>query len=73
MPYSLLPDALNLAAVLGSGFGAGIGGAFVALLSEEGRSLARALLVQDVVMLGVVLLALVAAQGLPGRAPRAVD
>jgi MFS family permease len=62
--------SLNLAAVLGSGFGAGIGGAFVALLSEEGASLSRALLVQDWVMLGVAALAFVAAQGLPGMPAR---
>jgi MFS family permease len=65
--------SLNLAAVLGSGFGAGIGGAFVALLSQEGESLTRALLVQDVVMLGVAALAFVAARGLPGPLLRAVD
>jgi hypothetical protein len=62
--------SLNLAAVLGSGFGAGIGGAFVALLSQEGESLTRALLVQDWVMLGVAALAFVAARGLPGVPPR---
>ena len=65
--------SLNLAAVLGSGFGAGIGGAFVALLSQEGESLTRALLVQDLVMLGVAALAFVAARGLPGMLTRAVD
>lgn len=65
--------SLNLAAVLGSGFGAGIGGAFVALLSKEGESLTRALLVQDLVMLGVVALAFVAARGLPSILTRAAD
>jgi MFS family permease len=66
--------SLNLAAVLGSGFGAGIGGAFVALLSHEGETLTRALLVQDVVMLGVAALAFVAARGLPVLlVPRAGD
>ena len=65
--------SLNLAAVLGSGFGAGIGGAFVALLSEEGESLTRALLVQDWVMLGVAALAFAAAQGLPRVPPRVLD
>ena len=57
--------SLNLAAVLGSGFGAGIGGAFVALLHREGEPLTQALLVQDWVMLGVAVLAFVAARGLP--------
>jgi MFS family permease len=65
--------SLNLAAVLGSGFGAGIGGAFVALLSQEGAALDRALLVQDWVMLGVAALAFVAARGLPGLPPRGID
>ncbi|MCA9864746.1 MAG: hypothetical protein KC432_17045, partial [Thermomicrobiales bacterium] len=65
--------SLNLAAVLGSGFGAGIGGAFVALLSQEGESLTQALLVQDWVMLGVAVLAFVAARGLPRVVVRAID
>lgn len=65
--------SLNLAAVLGSGFGAGIGGAFVALLSQEGESLTRSLLVQDWVMLGVAALAFVAARGLPGVSAREAD
>lgn len=65
--------SLNLAAVLGSGFGAGIGGAFVALLSQEGESLTRALLVQDWLMLGVAALAFVAARGLPRVPPQATD
>ena len=65
--------SLNLAAVLGSGFGAGIGGALVAVLSQEGESLTRALLVQDWVMLGVAVLAFVAARGLPGAPPPAAE
>jgi MFS family permease len=59
--------SLNLASVLGSGFGAGIGGALIALLQSQGEPLARSLLLQYGVMLGVAALAFVAAGGLPGR------
>lgn len=58
--------SLQLASVLGSGFGAGIGGALIALLQSQGEPLTRALLWQDGVMVAVALLAFIAAQGLPG-------
>ncbi len=68
--------SLNLASVLGSGFGAGIGGAMIALLGTSGNGITRALLAQDGIMLGVAALAFLAAQGLPGlkasAAPRAI-
>jgi hypothetical protein len=57
--------SLQLATVLGSAFGAGIGGALVALMAARGEPLSRALLVQDALMLLVVLLGFVAARGLP--------
>lgn len=57
--------SLNLANVLGSGFGAGIGGALIALLQQLQRPLDQALLLQDVLMLLVVAVTFFAAQGLP--------
>ncbi len=59
--------SLNLSSVLGSGFGAGIGGALIALLQGQGEPLARALLVQYGAMLAVAAVAFIAARGLPGR------
>lgn len=59
--------SLNLATVLGSGFGAGIGGALIAVMQSQGEPLARTLLLQDGVMLAVAVVALVAAQRLPSR------
>jgi MFS family permease len=57
--------SLQLATVLGSGLGAGIGGALIALMSAQGETLTRALLLQDGLMLLVVAVAFVAARGLP--------
>ena len=59
--------SLQLASVLGAGLGAGLGGALIALLQVRDEPLVRALLLQGGLMLGVTLLALVAARGLPGR------
>ncbi len=59
--------SLQLASVLGSGLGAGIGGALIALINAQGETLTRALLLQDGLMLVVIALGLVAASGLPGR------
>jgi predicted MFS family arabinose efflux permease len=63
--------SLQLASVLGSGFGAGIGGALIALSQAQGAPLARALLTHDGLMLAVAALAFAAAGGLPGRSLRA--
>lgn len=60
--------SLNLSSVLGSGLGAGIGGALIALLQGQGEPLANTLLVQYGLMLGVVVLALWIARGLPAMA-----
>ncbi len=60
--------SLNLASVLGSGLGAGIGGALIALLQSQGEPLQRTLLVQFGLMLGVAVLALWIARGLPAIA-----
>ncbi|MGH2616778.1 MAG: MFS transporter, partial [Thermomicrobiales bacterium] len=57
--------SLQLATVLGSGLGAGIGGALIALMSAQEEMLTRALLLQDGLMLAVVAIAFVAARGLP--------
>ncbi len=59
--------SLQLASVLGSGLGAGIGGALIALMHAKGETLTRALLLQDGLMLLVVALGLVVARGLPAR------
>jgi hypothetical protein len=59
--------SLQLASVLGSGFGAGIGGALIALLQGQGEPLTRALLWQFGAMLAIAALAFLAAGGLPGR------
>ena len=58
--------SLQLANMLGSGLGAGIGGALIATFGP-GDGLRRALLVQNAAMIGVLLLALVVAGGLPVR------
>jgi MFS family permease len=60
--------SIQLASVLGSGFGAGIGGAFIALLQTRGETVGQALLIQFVLMTAVTVLAFVAARGLPNRA-----
>jgi MFS family permease len=59
--------SLQLASVLGAGLGAGLGGALIALMQHQGEPLARALLLQDLLMIGVIVLAFAAARGLPGR------
>jgi MFS family permease len=59
--------SLQLASVLGSGFGAGIGGAVVARMHDQGGALTQALTLQFGAMLAVLLLAFIAARGLPGR------
>jgi hypothetical protein len=58
--------SLQLASVLGSGLGAGIGGALIALLEVRGEPLARALLLQIGLMLGAAALGWIAASGVPG-------
>lgn len=59
--------SLQLASVLGFGLGAGIGGALIAMSQPQGEPVPRALLTQGGVMLGVLLLAVLAARGLPRR------
>ena len=59
--------SLQLASVLGAGFGAGLGGALIALLEARGAPLSRALLLQGGAMLAITALALLTAKGLPGR------
>jgi MFS family permease len=62
--------SLQLASVLGSGLGAGVGGALIATMHLQGDTLTRALLWQDILMLAVVALGLVAARGVPARTSR---
>jgi MFS family permease len=59
--------SLQLSSVLGAGLGAGLGGALIALLEARNEPLLQALLLQGALMLGVALLALVTASGLPAR------
>lgn len=59
--------SLQLASVLGSGFGAGIGGAFIALLQTRGEPVGQALLLQFGLMTVVAVLGLITARGLPTR------
>jgi MFS family permease len=61
--------SLQLASVLGSGLGAGVGGALIALMHAQDETLTRALLLQDGLMLLVVALGFAVARGLPGRLP----
>jgi len=65
--------SLQLASVLGSGLGAGVGGALIALMHAQGETLTRALLLQDGLMLLVVALGLIVARGLPGQLRLAAD
>jgi MFS family permease len=60
-------SSLQVSSVLGSGLGAGLGGALIAVLHARQAPLAEALLLQGGLMLAVVVLAFVAAWGLPGR------
>ncbi len=64
-------SSLQLTSVLGSGLGTGIGGALVALMHAQGEPISRALTIHNGLMLGAVVLAFLAAGGLPLRAPRA--
>ena len=57
--------SLQLANVLGGGLGTGVGGAIVGVLGANGGDLRLAVGIQDAVMIGVILLALAIAAGLP--------
>lgn len=59
--------SLQLANQLGSGIGAGVGGAFIALVGHEGGLLQRALTIQFLCMAAVLALALITAGGVPVR------
>jgi hypothetical protein len=61
-------SSLQLATILGSVLGAGIGGALIANVQSQGEPLTRALLLQDGLMIAVAAVGLVVARGLPGRA-----
>jgi MFS family permease len=62
--------SLQLASVLGSGIGAGIGGALIATMHLRGDTVARALLLQDALMLAVIFVALIAVRGVPSDTGR---
>jgi MFS family permease len=58
-------SGMQTASVLGFGFGAGIGGAWIAALSEGEEVNRNALLLQDLLMIGVLLLAIVVVRHVP--------
>jgi MFS family permease len=62
-------SSMQLASVLGSGLGTGLGGAIIALVQTQGGPVQRALLLHFALMLGAVLVAFVAARGLPSFLP----
>lgn len=65
-------SSMQLASVLGSGVGTGIGGALIAVVHAQGNPVQHALLVHNGLMLLAVLLAFFTARGLPQfiRPPR---
>jgi hypothetical protein len=60
-------SSMQLASVLGSGLGTGIGGALIALLQLRGGGVQQALLLHFALMLAIILLALATARGLPSK------
>ena len=60
-------SSMQLTSVLGSALGAGIGGALIALTQSRGESISRGLLLHDGLMFAAIVLAFVAARGLPGK------
>ncbi|MFT4039339.1 MAG: MFS transporter [Thermomicrobiales bacterium] len=68
-------SSMQLASVLGSGVGTGIGGALVAVMHAQGNPVQHALFLHDGLMLAAVLLAFVTARGLPQftQRPTAVE
>jgi len=60
-------SSMQLASVLGSGLGTGIGGALIALLHLQRGGVQQALLLHFSLMLAIILLALVTAKGLPSE------
>lgn len=66
-------SSMQLAGVLGAALGTGIGGALIGVMQASGGSLQRSLLIHNGVMLGAVILAILAARGLPGRVKSAME
>ena len=58
-------SSMQIAAVLGFSFGAGIGGAWIAALSEGDDVNRNALFIQDLLMIGVLVLAFVIVRNIP--------
>ena len=58
-------SSMQIAGVLGFGFGAGVGGAWIAALSEGDQASRSSLLYQDLMMIGVVVVAIVIARNIP--------
>ncbi|MGH2551304.1 MAG: MFS transporter [Thermomicrobiales bacterium] len=64
-------SSMQLASILGTAMGAGIGGAWIAGLSEGDKANRSALVVQDLLMIGVLVIAFIAVRQIPkwpGRA-----
>jgi MFS family permease len=59
--------SMQLASVLGSALGTGIGGALLSLMQANGGAVERALLIHVGLMLAAIALAFVTARGLPGH------
>lgn len=66
-------SSMQLASVLGSGIGTGVGGALVGLVSSQGGDVARGLYLHFALMLGAILLAFVTSRGLPARPGRSPE
>lgn len=64
---------VQLTNVLGSALGAGIGGTLVARANTQGGNIATGIIRQDILMVLALVVALVAAQRLPGRNPSVTD
>jgi len=58
-------SSMQIAAVLGFGFGAGIGGAWIAALSEGDEVQRNALVFQNVMMIGALILAILIIRNIP--------
>jgi MFS family permease len=58
-------SSMQLASILGTAFGAGIGGAWIAALSDGDEASRSALVIQDILMIGVLVVAFVVVRNVP--------
>jgi len=66
-------SSMQLAGVLGSALGTGIGGALIGVMQSSGGSVQQSLLIHNGVMFVAVLLAILTARGLPGDVRSATE